>query len=100
MKNSETLIMYIILLTNTNNQNICWDDLTTFKHNLFHLDGKRGINQDKYHRAKIQNLTTYSKLRCLVLHFYLAIDTFDLCYVIIHVESDVLLCQHLQWQYY
>lgn len=40
--------MFMISLTNTNNQNICWDDLSTFEHNLLHLDEKGEINKEKY----------------------------------------------------
>ena len=34
-------------LTNTNNQNIRWDDVSTFKHNLLHLEEERTMRQRK-----------------------------------------------------
>lgn len=36
-----------IALTNTNNQNIRWDDFCTFKHNLLHLEEERAMKREE-----------------------------------------------------
>lgn len=54
----ETTKNVCIALTNTNNQNISWDNFSTFKHNLLHLEEDRMMRQ---RRGRTESVSIFPK---------------------------------------
>ncbi len=92
-----------MVLTNTNNQNICRNSFSTFKNNLLHLEEERSQVEVKLiplcdYRCISLNLIKQTGRMC-IFPLYLAVCiTSDLCHIIIHVEFHIFLWQHLQEQ--